>query len=134
VLGVEKLRLAARFESESDKEVGSCRLDDLGTTPLRPTSLDSEHAQAVLLEEAELVTAERTRVGKACDSEAQRHAETRGADAPFIDPHPRLSVRHSKDTGWEAPGGHSGTNEEHGRLLPPGHVRADIQLSKRQDR
>jgi hypothetical protein len=81
VIRVEKLRPAARFESESDEEVGSGRLDDLGTTPLRLTSLDSERAQAVLLEEAELVMAERTRVGRASDTEAQRHAETRRADA-----------------------------------------------------
>jgi hypothetical protein len=68
---VEELRLPARLEAESNEEVGSCGLDDLGAAPLRVAPVDSEGAQSAALEEAKLVTAKRTGVGRACDAEPQ---------------------------------------------------------------
>jgi hypothetical protein len=68
---VEELRLPTRLEAESNEEVASCGLDGLGAAPLRVAPLDSERAQAFVLEEAELVTAKWTRVGRACDAELQ---------------------------------------------------------------
>jgi hypothetical protein len=69
--GVKELRLPARLEAESDEEVDPCGLNDLGAAPLRVATLDSERAQAAVLEEADLVTAKRTRVGRACDAELE---------------------------------------------------------------
>jgi hypothetical protein len=68
---VEELRLPARLEAEGNEEVGSCGLDDLGAAPVRVTPMDSERAQAAVLEEAELVTAKRTGVGRAGDAELE---------------------------------------------------------------
>jgi len=68
---VEELRLTARLEAESDEEVGSCGLDDVGAAPMRVTPMDSERAQAAVLEEAKLVTAKRTGVGRARDAELE---------------------------------------------------------------
>jgi hypothetical protein len=131
---VEKLRLPTRLEAESNEEVASWGLDGLGAAPVRVAPLDSERAQAVVLEEAELVTAKRTRVGRACDTELQRDAEPFGADAPFPDSQPRLSVRSSEDPARDPSRGHAGAHEKYGRLLSPVHVGADVQLRETQDR
>jgi hypothetical protein len=131
---VEELGLPLRLEPESNEKVDSRGLDDTGAAPVRVAPMDSERAQAAVPEEAEFVTAERTRIGRPCDAKPQRHAEPLGADAPFPDPQPRLSVRSSEGPARDPSRGHSGAHEKYGRLASPAHVGADVQLRERQDR
>ena len=106
----------------------------LGAAPLRVAPPDSKRAQTVVLEEAELVTAKRTGVGRAVDAIAKGDSEPRGAEAPFRDPQPRLSVRRSEGPAGKPSCGDPAAQEEHGGLLSPAHVGADVQLRERQDR
>jgi hypothetical protein len=131
---VQQAWFAARRESIAEEEVGPRRLEELSGLPFRGAALDPDPLQSSSREDAQLVASELARFAGAPGPKAKQNAEARGAHLARAHSQAGTSVRRTEEKRREAARGHPGREKEDGRLVLPGHIRAQVQLREGRNR